>query len=263
MSVRAFNIAIGGEAGQGIVTVGELLSKLLVRSGYHIVVTQSYQSRIRGGHNTFYIRTSPDPIEAPQESIDLLIALDGETIPIHSGKVGAGGLILADRAFASEDARCLKIPYDELSEEKFNSTAVLGVICSILGLDRETAGALVGERFGKKHPEDVKENLLALALAFDWTAGHDERAVKLPKAAPGSHGRLMMNGNQAIALGAVSAGARFCAFYPMTPSTSVPLTMISIAEKAGLVVEQVEDEIAAVNMAVGASYAGAPSMVAT
>jgi len=74
---------------------------------------------------------------------------------------------------------------------------------------------------------------------------------------------MMMNGNQAIALGAVSAGARFCAFYPMTPATSVPLTLISIAERAGIVVEQVEDEIAAVNMAVGASYTGAPSMVAT
>ncbi len=262
MNAGAFNIAIGGEAGQGIVTVGELLSKLLVRNGYNIVVTQSYQSRIRGGHNTFYIRTSADLIEAPQESIDLLIALDGETISIHSGKLGAGGLILADKAFASEDERCLKIPYEELSVEKFNSTAVLGVVCSILALDKEKAAALVGERFGKKHPEDVKENLAALARAFDWTDGNKDRAVQFPKAAGSGVGRMMMNGNQAIALGAVSAGARFCAFYPMTPATSVPLTLISIAERAGLVVEQVEDEIAAVNMAVGASYAGAPSMVA-
>ena len=201
-------------------------------------------------------------IEAPQESIDLLIALDGESIPIHSGEVGAGGLILADETFASEDERCARIPYKELSAEKFNSTAVLGVVCSILALDKEKAAALVGERFGKKHPEDVKENLAVLARAFDWADGNNDRAVQFPKAARGG-GRMMMNGNQAIALGAVSAGARFCAFYPMTPATSVPLTLISIAERAGLVVEQVEDEIAAVNMAVGASYAGAPSMVAT
>ena len=135
MNVKTYNIAIGGEAGQGLVTIGELFSKLLVRSGYSIVVTQSYQSRIRGGHNTFYIRTSADFIEAPQEKIDLLLAMNENTIVIHREKVPADGLIVADEALGISDERCLKIPYKDLSEEQFRNTAALGLVCAIMGLN--------------------------------------------------------------------------------------------------------------------------------
>ncbi|UCF05002.1 MAG: 2-oxoacid:acceptor oxidoreductase subunit alpha [bacterium] len=257
------NIVIGGEAGQGLVTVGQMISKILVRSGYHIVVTQSYQSRIRGGHNTFAVRVAPRFLEAPAEAIDILVALNGETVELHRKGLAPGGLIVADEAFGVADDACLKVPFETLAgDERFVNTAALGILCALLGLEREPAGKMLDEFFGVKHPEMMEGNKAALARSFEWTGARPEKLRKLPFA-EGGGGKVMLNGNEAIALGAVSAGVRFCAFYPMTPATSIPLTLIGMAERMGLVVEQAEDEIAAVNMAIGASFAGAPAMVAT
>ena len=105
------NILIGGEAGQGLVTVGELLAKSLVRAGYHIIVTQSYMSRIRGGHNTFAIRVGVESVGAPVESIDFLVALNDETVQLHEKELTSTGLIVADEALSVPvEAPCLKVP---------------------------------------------------------------------------------------------------------------------------------------------------------
>ena len=259
--MRAINILMGGEAGQGLVTVGELLSRMLVRQGYRIVVTQSYESRIRGGHNTFAVRVSTDRIEAPAEGIDLLVALTDETVALHRGELSAEGVIVADGAACDSGSRCLGVPFGDLAPKQFRNVAALGVVCSLLGLEEKFAAHVVDETFGARHPEMVEGNRSALGKAFEWSADKSSVFRKLP-AADKQH-RIMLNGNEALALGAVSAGLRFAAFYPMTPSTSIPLTVIGLAERMGIVVEQAEDEIAAINMAIGASFAGAPSMVAT
>jgi 2-oxoglutarate ferredoxin oxidoreductase subunit alpha len=256
------NIVIGGEAGQGLVTVGRLLSRIFVRQGYSIVVTQSYQSRIRGGHNAFALRVSPDAIEAPAEAIDLLVALNDETVTLHAAELAPKGLVIADETFCDGDNRCLRIPFKDLAPGQFKNTAALGVLCAVLGIEEEAAARIVGETFGGRHPEMTEGNRTALQRAFAWFRGRESLARRLPGAAAGP-ARLMLDGNQAIALGAISAGLRFVSFYPMTPSTSVPLTIVDVAEQMGIVVEQAEDEIAAINMAIGASFAGAPSMVAT
>jgi len=120
----------------------------------------------------------------------------------------------------------------------------------------------LGDLLGKKKPQLAEENRRALAAAVQWAAEHVTSSLKLPTIANPPQ-CLMMNGNEAIALGALSAGLKFCAFYPMTPSTSISLNLAAQANRMGLIVEQAEDEIAAVNMAIGASFAGAPSMVAT
>jgi 2-oxoglutarate ferredoxin oxidoreductase subunit alpha len=259
--VRATNILIGGEAGQGLVTVGQLLCRILVRHGYHIVVTQSYESRIRGGHNTFAVRVSPEPIEAPAEAIDLLVALNDETVKLHGAELSAEGRIVAAESFCGSDEKCLRVPFDEFGKPQYRNTAALGVICALLGVEAGNAAKIVGEAFISKHPEAVEGNRGAFEKAHAWAEGKSSFARKLP---PGNgRNRIVLNGNEALALGAISAGLRFGAFYPMTPSTSVSLTAIALAERMGLVVEQAEDEIAAINMAIGASFAGAPSMVAT
>jgi 2-oxoglutarate ferredoxin oxidoreductase subunit alpha len=256
------NIVIGGEAGQGLVTVGRLLSRILVAAGYRIVVTQSYQSRIRGGHNTFEVRVSPEAIEAPGDEIDMLVALDDATVAMHLAELAPGALVVADEAFCDADERCLRVPFKDLAPAALRNTAALGVVCALLGLDGETAAGIVDEVFGTKHPEKAAGNRSALAKAIAWCTDKESYFRRLP-AAPGGPRRIMLGGNEAIALGAVSAGLRFVSFYPMTPATSVPLTVIGVADRLGIVVEQAEDEIAAINMAVGASYAGAPSMTAT
>jgi 2-oxoglutarate ferredoxin oxidoreductase subunit alpha len=259
---HSMNIVIGGEAGQGLVTVGRLLSRILVAAGYRIVVTQSYQSRIRGGHNTFEVRVSPDAIEAPGDEIDMLVALDDATVAMHLAELAPGGLVVADEAFCDADERCLRVPFKDLAPAALRNTAALGIVCAVLGLDGSSAAGIVDETFGAKHPERVEGNRSALEKAIAWCADKESyfRRLKPPQGGPR---RIMLGGNEAIALGAVSAGLRFVSFYPMTPATSVPLTVIGVADRLGIVVEQAEDEIAAINMAVGASYAGAPSMTAT
>ncbi|MDI6752835.1 MAG: 2-oxoacid:acceptor oxidoreductase subunit alpha [Thermodesulfobacteriota bacterium] len=256
------NILIGGEAGQGLATVGEILAKSLVRSGYFIVVTQSYQSRIRGGHNTFAIRVSSEEILAPQESVDLLVALDNHTLSLHQKEVTPNGRIVADQGCSLEEENCLKVPYGHLAADKFSNITALGVVCALLGLDEASVGRTLEDFFGKKKPGLIEENLKVLSEAFRWTFTQPSFSGKLPPLSR-TPARVMMQGNEAIALGAISAGLKFYSFYPMTPSTSISLTLARLAGKMGLIVEQAEDEIAAINMAIGASFAGAPSMVAT
>ncbi len=256
------NVLIGGEAGQGLVTVGEILAKSLVRSGYFIVVTQSYQSRIRGGHNTFTVRVSPEEIQTPREALDLLVALDELTLALHQKELSPGGRIVADQGCTLEEENCLKVPYGHIAEGKFANIAALGVVSSLLGVDEEVVSRILKDFFGKKDPGVAEENRQVLEKAYQWTSTQAAFAGKLPPLSSPPL-RVMMQGNEAIALGAVSAGLKFHSFYPMTPSTSIGLTLARLAGEMGLIVEQAEDEIAAVNMAIGASFAGAPSMVAT
>ena len=255
-------LLIGGEAGQGLVTLGDLLARSLVRAGYFIVVTQSYQSRIRGGHNTFAIRASTENIAGPRESVDLLVALNAETVTLHSKELSAEGLIVADAAHETACDNCLQVPYNELGEQRFANVVALGVVSLLLGLDQDLLVQTLDDVFGKKDPQLAEKNQQVLTEAFHWCG---RQTVDFPKLPAVDHPvkRLLMNGNQAIAMGALSAGLKFCSFYPMTPATSIVLNLTAQAGRMGLVVEQAEDEIAAINMAIGASFAGAPSMTAT
>ena len=259
---RPLNILIGGEAGQGLVTVGQILAKSLVRGGYSILVTQSYQSCIRGGHNTFAIRVGAGDVIAPQEPVDLLVALNRDTVTLHKGDLSSDGLAVLDGTLGIDDESVLKVPFKDLAQERFSNIVALGVVSSLLGLAEELIARTVDDFFGKKDTGLAAENHRALAAATGWAAAHARSSHKLP-AILNAPKRLMMNGNEAIALGAISAGMRFYSFYPMTPATSIGLNLAAYAKKMGLIVEQAEDEIAAINMAIGASFAGAPSMVAT
>jgi len=262
MNDGTLNILIGGEAGQGLATVGQLLAKSLVRSGYSIVVTQSYQSRIRGGHNTFAIRVGAGELTAPTDTVDLLIAFDKDTVTLHRKDLSSRGLVLLDEAFGIDGDSFLKVPFKDLAQDRFLNIVALGVVCSLLGLNQGLVADAVDDLFGKKDETLATENRRVLAAASTWGGTQAIPSLKLPGVSNPAR-RLMMNGNEAIALGALSAGVRFYSFYPMTPSTSIGLNLAAQARKMGLVVEQAEDEIAAINMAVGASFAGAPSMVAT
>lgn len=258
----SLNIVIGGEAGQGLVTVGQVLAKTLVRSGYRIVVTQDYQSRIRGGHNTFAIRAAVAEIYAPQEAIDLLIALDRLSLTMHGKDVTTSGVVVADRSFSDEDPRCLGVPFSDLGPRRMINTLALGVAGALLGLQASVLLSTLNDFFEVKAQDLLEENRKALLKGMDWTQSQGRNFSPFPLVSDRPR-RMMINGNEAIALGALSAGLRFFSFYPMTPATSIALFLARAAEKAGILVEQAEDEISAVNMAIGASYAGAPSMVAT
>jgi len=263
MGRHDLNLLIGGEAGQGLVTIAMILTKALVRSGYFIVVTQSYQSRIRGGHNTFAIRISPAEIIASRAQVDLLVALNEETVRLHRPEMSDAALILVDERFAANHDQVLKVPFQEFATDRSVNVAYLGILTQLLGLDAGLVFQALEDYFGAKKPEVTAANEAVFNKAVQWAEEkHLPETVRLAPATDRRE-RLMLNGNEAIALGAIAAGVKFCAFYPMTPSTSIPLTLQAAADTMGLVVEQAEDEIAAINMAIGASYAGAPAMVAT
>lgn len=263
------NIVIGGEAGQGLATIGGLMVKALVRTGYEVHVTQDYMSRIRGGHNTFQIRFGPYPVLSPRETVDVLVALAPETIDLFKDKLSKRGVVVLDEAVAEKNhlskslPRLFKVPFKELAPKPlFFNTAALGVLASVVCSDMSVLEELLAQTFGKKGEDVVRQNLDVLHAAAEWKEKHESLfECPAPPEKTGTH--LVLNGNEAIALGALAAGCNFLSFYPMTPGTSVALTLIKHSREAGLVAEQAEDEIAAINMAVAASYAGARSIVTT
>ncbi|MDY6932781.1 MAG: 2-oxoacid:acceptor oxidoreductase subunit alpha [Spirochaetota bacterium] len=256
------NIMIGGHAGQGLVTIGQVLSKALVRNGYSIVVTQSYQSRIRGGHNTFVIRASTSEISAPQETLDILVALDADTVTGHREELSSDGIVIADKDLKISNINSLNIPYGELAPDKLFNVVALGSIASVIGLSEKSVAQALDDHFEKKDESTIKENRRVLIDTFLWVEKNYSSIHKLATI-ENPQSRIMINGNEAIALGALQAGVKFCSFYPMTPATSIALNLAHDAREMGLIVEQAEDEIAAINMAIGAFYAGAPSVVTT
>lgn len=262
MDSNSFVITISGEAGQGLLTIGDLLVKSLVRSGYRIVVSQDYESRVRGGLNAYTVRVGTGEILSPREKIDLLVAMNQGAVETYGDQLSERGLILAGQSFDLSGSQVLSVPYKDLAENRYVNVAALGVTCAVLGLTEDLIREALEKAFGKKHPEAVEANRQALSKAYGWCEGKTPSDLKLPQVTDAPR-KLILNGNQAIALGAMAGGAKFCSFYPMTPSTSVALELGARAEEMGLVVEQAEDEIAAVNMAIGASVAGAPSLVTT
>jgi len=265
MTQNTLQIVIGGEAGQGLVTAGEALAKVLMRSGYHIFVAQDYRSRIRGGHNSFAVRASITPVCAPQETVDVLVALDEVSVASHQSAVSQnGGVVILPAASSETFPGSLRVPYPELAGKRYEAVTALGVAAALIGLDPELAAEVISFHFKAKEEAAVaQESRSAVNAGYAW-ARRVIPAVppRLPPAVPAVP-RLMMNGNEALALGALAAGVRFCAFYPMTPATSVVMNLIKHADALGVVVEQAEDEIAAANMILGAAYAGARSMTAT
>ncbi len=262
MNTDALNILIGGEAGQGLATIGQVFTRSVVKAGYYIVVTQSYQSRIRGGYNAYSIRVSSHPIEAPVEAVDVLVALTEEAYRVNKDAVLDTGVIIADEKINLSNEKRLNLSLERPANTQFYNVFFLGVLGSLLGLDEECLREALIQFFADHHPEAIQKNLDSMEDGRKWSLSKASNFhVRLQPT--DRKGFCMINGNEAIALGAMSAGLKFFSFYPMTPATSIANALAPNATRLGFFMEQAEDEIAAINMAIGASFAGAPSMVAT
>ncbi len=256
---KSVTIVIGGEAGQGLVTTGDLLCKVLATSGYHFMSFQGYHSRVRGGHNTFAIRVGDEVLFGPEEEIDILLALNTETETIDGKNVKPNGIFLGELAIGeAPSASKYQIPYKDLGSARNENFAALGVLIAMLKLPYKAAEAIIRAQYSV----GIEDIMAACKSGFDWWQ-KQKPDVNFLAAPTHKEPRALINGNEAIALGAVAGGIKFCAFYPMSPSTTVALSMVAWSEEAGLTVQQAEDEIAAINMAIGASYTGAPSLVTT
>ena len=261
------NIVIGGAAGQGVHTITGLLARILVRHGCRVLFVQDYQSRIRGGHLFNRIRVADQPLMSSREGIDLLVALNQETISRHRNELSPDGVIIYDASEVSDPPSGVNtlsliagdlLPEQQAAEVAINSGAS-GALLGLLKAPLEPLMAMLLEAFEAKGAEVVGWNHKAAAAGYRLGAAMSNSHSLAGIAAP-PQPRLLMSGHEAIALGALAAGLQFLSGYPMTPWSSVLNAIGQRAEKFGVVVEQAEDEIAAINLAIGASYAGVRAM---
>jgi len=256
------NIRIAGAAGQGIETTGDLLVELLAGQGIYCFSGQTYMSRIRGGLNWYDVRIADRELFSGREKADVLVALNEQALNWLKDDVSDGGVKLLNGS-GRDDAICVE--FEKVAKETGGSaimanTVAAGAVLTVLGYGIAGLETHLRQRFARKGDEVVNANVNCARKGAELVAGHTGM-LKGPagnSAPPG-----ICSGNEAVGLGAATAGVKFATGYPMTPSTGVLTFLAQVADRYGIVVEQAEDEIAAVNMICGATYAGVPAMTTT
>jgi len=273
-SSEELSIRIGGEAGMGLESSGVGFSQALVRGGLHVFGLPDYHSRIRGGHNFFTVRIARRPLYSHTEAVHLLLALDQETVRRHIGAVVPGGAIVYDERDGlpdlprRTDVGYFPLPLAKLAEESGGSavmrnTLVFAVAAGLIGFDPAYIESVARDNFARKGTPVVEANLRVIRAGVEAARPFQADFPFRMEAVPGTPRRLLLNGNQAFAMGALAGGCRFVSGYPMTPGSPVLEWMAAHAEEYGLVTLQVEDEIAALCMAIGAGYAGVRALAPT
>jgi 2-oxoglutarate ferredoxin oxidoreductase subunit alpha len=261
-----YSIKIGGEAGQGIQTIGDTLSRVFSRSGYHVFTNQDYDSCIRGGHNYYQIRFSENPVMAPREAVDIVVALDNESVVRHEQELTKNGLVIYDSSISKtkyEKAHFIDIPFVNLAVEHagnklMENTVATGAILGMLGMDLDILKGILRVAFSKKGDAVINANINTAMAGFDFAVNNCPSCSFT--VAPRSKAKMLAGGSESLALGVLASGCKFYSAYPMTPSTGIMTYMAGKAKEYGIVVEQAEDEISAINMALGASFAGVRAM---
>lgn len=258
------NIIISGSAGQGIQTVGYILAKTASKTGYNVFSWQEYESRIRGGSNSYRIRISDYPINAPFVKADILLSLDYKSKEKYLPLLKEDGIILDEHQTGK---RIINVPFVGIAQQTFHNKlfaniVAVGALGAVIGIDPDSLNKVISGQFSRKGEEIVSKNIAAAAEGYRTARKSCEGICSwiLPKI---EQQYYLISGNEALALGAATAGCRFMAAYPMTPSTGIITYLSKHKDRLKIFTEQAEDEIAAINMAIGASYAGVRSMTAS
>jgi 2-oxoglutarate ferredoxin oxidoreductase subunit alpha len=271
--VKQLSWKVGGQQGEGIDSAGEILSTALNRKGYYLYGYRHFSSRIKGGHSNTKIRISISPIRSISDELDILVAFDQETIDLNAHELVPGGVILADAKFnptvpEGVDARLLAVPFTKIAEEvgmaQMKNMVAVGASIALLGIPVEAFQSVIEERFARKGQKVVEKNLEAIRRGLEFVKneiGVDIQDFRLAES--DGKQRLYMIGNDAIALGAIAAGARLMAAYPITPSSEIMEYLIKKLPEFGGTVVQTEDEIAAITMVIGANYGGVRALTAS
>ena len=260
------NILIGGAAGQGMETIAHLLGKALARAGYGVIATKDYMSRVRGGHNFTCLRIAAETPWMTENSAQLLVALNEETYSLHRQSLTENGKIIYDPELFSIPANAgnlVPLPLASLSikagSKIMANTVAVGAVLALLNQDAALTEALLLETF---NPELAAQNIAALHAGYSAAAKYCDGCFNLPQNKKNGR-QLYLDGNQALGMAALASGCRFLAAYPMTPATGIMAYLAGKQVSHGVVVEQAEDEIAAINMALGAAFAGARALTCT
>jgi 2-oxoglutarate/2-oxoacid ferredoxin oxidoreductase subunit alpha len=268
---------IGGEAGFGIMASGTMLARTFSRLGYHVLATNEYPSRIRGGHNLVTVRIATQKFEAMNRDLHLLVALNKETVDLHKEELNENALVIFDPKDPSpvsaadfpKPVKLIAVPLTELvakynGDPVMRNTVAIGASLALLGGPFENLSAVISDQFKKKGADVIKNNVDIARAGYDFVKQTfaNENSLNLSAAAK-KDDQLIVNASEAIGIASVRAGLKFAAIYPMTPINALITFLADHAKRLNIVYKQPEDEIAGINMAIGASLAGVRSMVAT
>ena len=268
------SVVLCGEAGQGIQTVEQILVRYLKLSGFHVFATKEYMSRVRGGSNSTQIRISSKRVSAYLDRIDILIPFHQGAIKHVEKRITPETIILGDREIISKDSplevkEFIDIPFSKIASDIggriYVNTIAAGVVLGTIGVEQHLLTNFIREFFSKKSEDVIKRNIEAIKKGYEvgtqiLNSGKIEFTIR---SSPRIKDENLLNGSEAVGLGALAGGCKFLSSYPMSPSTGVMVFLSQQMEDFDIVVEQAEDEISAINMAIGASYGGARSMVTT
>lgn len=266
---------VGGQQGEGIDTTGEILASALNRLGYHIFGYRTFGSRIKGGHTNYRVRIAQRPVYGIAPQIDVLVAFDQDTINRLAGEMARGGVVVFNGKGGRgklppgvRDVRLVEVPMLELARELGNpimkNMVGVGVSAALLGLAVEDIEPVVDERFAGKGGKLVEANKAALRRGYEAAlAALGETGDRLRLGPADGRRRYLMTGDEAAAFGALVAGCRLVAAYPITPASEIMHWMVKKLPQYSGVVVQAEDEIAAISTVIGAGYAGVRAMTST
>jgi 2-oxoglutarate ferredoxin oxidoreductase subunit alpha len=269
------SLLVGGEAGAGITRSGVIFAKTCLRGGLYVFGTNDYQSLIRGGHNFYIVRADAEEVFSQADNVDLLIALNKETILFHKDELvpNAGIIYDGDQITVTKeelgrgDIKLYHVPMRKIVKELkgpqiMENTVALGAANALLDYDQKLLNGVLKDTF---NPKTAEQNIEAAKQGYGYaqeTYGNNF-GYQLKKTDSAGKQKIFLTGNEAVGLGALNAGCKFYAAYPMTPATSVLHFLAPIDREYKMIVIQTESEIAAINMVAGASYAGVRSMTAT
>jgi 2-oxoglutarate/2-oxoacid ferredoxin oxidoreductase subunit alpha len=267
---QTFAVGIGGAAGQGVATPGDIFAKIFSRRGLHLNAYNAYQSIIRGGHTFLTIRTGPERVTNMGDRLDLLIPLNQDAMNRHLALLSSGAACVYNVdtikcGAAAKGVQLCPLPVSTLADIARNKVAqnvlAVGASLSMMGIGFQALQEVIGEQFKKKGEAVVAENVGIARAGYDYATSN---FTPFARPVPMTENRYaVLSGNVAMAMGGAAAGVKFYCAYPMSPSTGVLHWMAAHARKANIMVRQVEDEIGVVNMAIGAAHAGVRSMCAT
>src|SRR5258707_11986354 len=270
MATVDLSIAIGGAAGQGIATPGDILARIFVRRGLHLNAYNAYQSIVRGGHIFLTLRTSDEPVLSFGDKLDIMIPLNQDTMNRHLGLMKSGSAVLynGDKIKPGEAAAGVQLcPFSvkelapKVRGDLVQNTIALAAVLQLIGVEFKILEDILSVQFKRKGQAVIDENVGVARAGYDYAAAHFKPfAFSLPDT---GKKLAFFEGNQALAMGGAAAGVRFYCAYPMSPSSGVLHWMARHARQLGIMVRQVEDEIGVVNMAIGAAHAGCRAMCAT
>lgn len=272
--IKDVSIVLCGAAGQGIKTVENLLVRNFKNSGYHVFSTKEYMSRVRGGTNSVSIRVSSQKVAALKDRIDILLPLHSEALDHLDKRISSETMVIGDREKICKECppqikKFIDAPLADMAEDIggkiFLNVIAAGIITGVLGLELDQIKKDVKDFFSKKGKNIIEKNIQAVSRGYSYGKDSSDKQDVPFDLRPSSEikKQVLINGAEAVGFGALAAGCDFLSSYPMSPSTGVLVFISQHAHEFGVVAEQAEDEISAINMALGASYAGARSLVTT